>query len=128
MILFARWQGGGHNRRGDWGFGTPLGLGFASLHEESGKGELVVGLDVETTARYIEPGKYSALGALAFWEIPEIRGTSTKLRLTAVPHQWVPSAENVVSLLARAGLRTRIVGRTLEVENATVSPAVLLRR
>ena len=116
------------DRRNEWRFRTPLGLAFASLKEEQGQGRLVLRIDVGTTSRYIEPGKYSALGALAFWEVPEIRGTSTTLRLTAVPHEWTTAADNVVSILARAGLRTRIVGSSLEVENAAASPTSLITR
>ena len=111
MLLFATWQSKERERKEEWRFRTPLGPGFVSLREELGHGQLVTDVDVGTTSRYIEPGKYSALGGLAFWDVPEIRGTATKLRLTAVPHEWIAAADTVVSILARAGLRARIVER-----------------
>jgi hypothetical protein len=128
MLLFARWQSAEHESRNEWRFRTPLGPGFAVVREDRGHGDLVMSINVGTTARYIEPGKYSALGALALWEVPEIRGTSTMLWLTAVPREWTSAADNVISILARAGLRTRIVGSTLEVEQAAVPPTLLIRR
>jgi len=109
-------------------FETPLGTAVAWLREEAGQGALLLRLDVTHNGRYIEPRRHSAFGALAFCEVPEILGSSTLLRLTAVPLQWLDYKANVLAVLRRSGFAAHIVGRTLEIRSEALSPSSLLRQ
>ncbi len=128
MLLQATWESQDRERREEWRFRTPLGPGVASLEVRGRGGNLALSISVNVGERYIEPRRYCALGALVFWDVPEISGASTNVRLTAVPPEWIAASERVVSMLSRAGLRSRIVGRTLEIESKTKAPSVVLRR
>ena len=127
MLLILTWQTDEKGRREEWRFDTPVGPAWALLHERSRRGTLHLYVDARSS-RYIEPGRYSALGALAFWQGPEIRGTSTKLRLTAIPWEWTSVSARIVSTLKSVGLVAQIIGRTLEIRSERLSPSVLLKR
>ena len=128
MVLRATWRCAGRERQEELRIRTPLGDALAWLREEAGQGELVVHVDVVHDGRYIESRKHSAFGALAFCELPEISGTSARLRLTAVPQEWLDSANKVVAVLGRSGLPSHIEDRTLEIRSDALSPSSLLRR
>ncbi len=128
MLLVATWRTVDQNRQKDWQFQTPLGPAMASLKEIGRAGSLVMSVDVNTGAQYTSPGKFSAIGALVFLECPEIRGTSTKIRLTAVPPVWLNSPDRIISVLKGVGLRAQIVHRTLEINSERIPPTPLLTR
>jgi len=128
MLLVATWRAVDQNRQKEWQFQTPLGPAMASLKENGKAGSLVMSVDVSAGAHYTDPGRFSAIGALVFLESPQIRGTSTKLRLTAIPPAWLNSPESIISFLNGVGLSARILGRTLEVTAEKISPTPLLTR
>lgn len=88
----------------------------------------MLSVQVEPAPPYIGARHYCALGALAFWEVPKLDGEQTKLRLVAVPPEWMAATEKIVNLLGAAGMRARFEARTLEIERSDVSPTSLLRR
>jgi hypothetical protein len=105
-----------------------MGNAFAHLREDGASGEVLLRVDVAHVGRYIEPRKHSAFGALAFCELPAIFGTSPRIRLTAVPQEWLDASSKLISLFSRFGFTTRFDERTIEIQSETLSPSVLLRR
>ena len=128
MILVAKWRYSGRVNSESSRFRTPVGGGFARLEDNGTEGTLVVGIRVDASDSYIEPRHHSALGLLAFYEIPTIGGKGSSLRCTAVPKTWLDNSNAITSLLARAGLRAKIDGRSIQVEHASASPSSLVRR
>lgn len=128
MVLKATWQSSVRIEQRSWRFQTLHGLGSASVSASGARGQLLVTHEVNSREAFVDAGRFSALGASAFFDLPAVDGPRPEVRMTAVPRVWLEAPEGVATLFQRVGLLAQISGQSIEIRSERVPLARLLRQ
>jgi hypothetical protein len=78
MLLHATWRSDQRIDPRDWHFRTPHGSGAGTLSSDGRSGEMLLRIKLDLGTAFTEVGRFTALGAAAFIELPNVSGSNSE--------------------------------------------------
>lgn len=127
MILRAAWKSSQSVERRAVQVRTELGSGKLWLEVDKGRGSLLLAFEFARCGSYIDPRRFSALGALGLIEFPAIGGENLQIVIAGVSKEWIESADSLFPIFGRLGFKVRLAGRTMELVSSD-APSVAIEK